>query len=199
MARAERSELADFLATLTPDEWDAPTLCSRWLVRDVVAHMFSYDELTPLALVGRLATGSGRANAAGVAAYRDRSPDELLALVKDHLDPRGLTAGFGCRIALTDGTIHHQDIRRPLGRPRDIPADRLAVALDYARTAPPIKAKARIRGLTLRATDMDWRCGSGPVVEGPAESLLMAMAGRTGIIDELAGPGLPTLAARISD
>ena len=28
-------------------------------------------------------------------------------------------------IALVDGTIHHQDIRRTLGRPRDVPADRI--------------------------------------------------------------------------
>ncbi|AEA26506.1 Conserved hypothetical protein CHP03083 [Pseudonocardia dioxanivorans CB1190] len=197
MARAEREDLAAFLATLTPEEWDAPTLCTRWRVRDVVAHMFSYDDLRPLALVGRLAKGSGAANDIGVDQLGDRSPDELLALVRTHLTPRGLTAGFGARIALTDGTIHHQDIRRPLGRPREIPNDRLRVALDYARTAPPIKAKARVRGLTLQATDLDWRCGDGPVVEGPGESLLMAMAGRP-VADELTGPGRTMLAERIS-
>jgi uncharacterized protein (TIGR03083 family) len=160
--------------------------------------MFSYDELSPLALVGRLARGAGRANARGVATYRDRSPEELIALVQEHLDPRGLSAGFGGRIALTDGTIHHQDIRRPLGRPRNIPPERLRVTLDFVRTALPINAAKRIKGLTLRATDLDWRSGEGPVVEGPAESLLMAIAGRAGIADELAGPGLPTLASRIA-
>ena len=121
----------------------------------------------------------------------------MLALVRSHLRPRGLTAGFGGRIALTDGTIHHQDIRRPLGLPRDVPADRLRCALDFARNAPTIRAKKRIRGLTLTATDLDWSTGSGPVVEGPAESLLMALAGRRGIVEELSGPGRPTLAERI--
>ena len=33
--------------TLTPEQWDAPTLCTRWRVRDVVAHVISYDELSP--------------------------------------------------------------------------------------------------------------------------------------------------------
>jgi uncharacterized protein (TIGR03083 family) len=198
MARAERADLADFLATLAPGQWDAPTLCEKWTVRDVVAHMFSYDELSTFGLVRRLANGPGKANDVGVAAYRDRSPDELLALARDHLDPRGLTAGFGGRIALTDSTIHHQDIRRPLGRPRDIPSDRLRAALDFALFAPPIKAKPRVRGLTLRATDLDWRSGEGPLVEGPAESLLMAAAGRVGVTDELSGPGVATLASRIA-
>ncbi len=38
----------------------------------------------------------------------------MLDLVARNLRPRGLTSGFGGGIALTDGTIHHQDIRRAL-------------------------------------------------------------------------------------
>jgi uncharacterized protein (TIGR03083 family) len=197
MARAERADIADFLATLTPEQWDGPTLCSEWTVRDVVAHMFSYEDLSPFALVRRLAKGAGGANAVGVAELRDRNPEELIALVRGHLEPSGLTAGFGGRIALTDGTIHHQDIRRPLGLTREIPADRLRVVLDFAKGAPTIKAKPRVQGLTLQATDLDWTTGEGPLVEGPAESLLMAIAGRSGVTAELSGPGVETLARRI--
>jgi uncharacterized protein (TIGR03083 family) len=200
LAREERAELADLLATLTPAQWEAPSLCAGWRVRDVVAHMYSYEELGPVGLVGRFVRGGlrlDRINAAGVAAYADRSPDELLALVRDHQQPRGLTAGFGGRIALTDGVIHHQDIRRPLGLPRDIPAERMRVVLEFARTAPTVGAAKRVRGLTLVATDLDWRAGSGPVVEGPAEALLMAVAGRRGAAGDLTGPGLGTIVARI--
>lgn len=114
-----------------------------------------------------------------------------------HQQPRGLTAGFGGRIALTDGVVHHQDIRRPLGLLREIPAERLRVVLDVARTAPTIGAAKRIRGLTLVATDLDRTTGAGPVVEGPAESLLMALAGRRGVAAELSGPGRPTLGERL--
>jgi uncharacterized protein (TIGR03083 family) len=119
--------------------------------------------------------------------------------VKEHLQPRGLTAGFGGRIALADGLIHHQDIRRPLGLPRDIPAERMLAALEFARTAPTIGAVKRIRSLTLTATatDLDWTAGKGPAVEGPAESLLMAIASRHGTAQELSGPGQKTLANRI--
>lgn len=200
LARAERGELADLLATLTPAQWDAPSLCAGWRVRDVVAHMFSYDALSLPGLVGRVVRGGfrlGRVNAAGVAAHAGHDPDELLALARRHQRPRGLTTGFGGRIALTDATIHHQDIRRPLGLPRTVPADRLRVVLDFALTAPPLGASRRVRGLTLVATDLDWTAGRGPVVEGPAESLLMAVAGRRGVVTELTGAGQPTMAARI--
>lgn len=200
LARAERADLADVLATLSPGQWEAPSLCTGWRVRDVVAHMFSYEGLGPLGLLGRFVRGGilpGRVNAAGVAGLADHGPEELLALVREHRQPRGLTACFGGRIALTDGVIHHQDIRRPLGRPREIPSERVAAALDFARTAPPIRAARRIRGLTLAATDLDWTAGKGPRVEGPGEALLMAVAGRHGVVRELSGPGLPTLAGRI--
>ncbi len=200
LAHDERAELADLLTTLTPAQWDAPSLCAGWRVRDVVAHMFSYEELGIAGLLRRFLAGGvlpDRVNAFGVAAYAHHSTDDLVALVQDHLRPRGLTAGFGGRIALTDGLIHHQDIRRPLGMPRTIPANRMRCALEFARTAPTIGAAKRIRGLTLIATDLDWTTGSGPAVEGPAESLLMAVAGRRGIVAELSGPGRQTLAERI--
>lgn len=85
--------------------------------------------------------------------------------------------------------------------PCDLPpganGPRVLFVLEFARTAPTIGAAGRIRGLTLTATDLDWSVGTGPVVEGPAESLLMVMAGRRGVARELGGPGQPVLAARI--
>ncbi len=201
LARDERADLADFLATLTPEQWDGSTLCTQWRVRDVVAHMFSYEDLGLLALVRRFAAArfdADRVNALGVAAYADHGPDDLLARVREHLQPSGLTARFDGRIALTDGLIHHQDIRRALDLPREVPDDRLQAALRFAPGAPPIGAAKRIRGLRLAATDVDWSTGDGPTVEGPGEALLMAMAGRPAALPELSGPGKATLADRIT-
>lgn len=200
LARDERTDLAEFLATLTPEQWNAPTLCDGWRVRDVVAHVYSYEDLR----LGRTAArmikagfNGERANAVGVAEYAYKTPDELVVTARAHIQPKGLTSMMGGRIALTDGCIHQQDIRRPLGLPREIPPERLIAVLDTAKTAPTISAKARIRDLTLRATDLDWTTGSGPLVEGPAEALLMAIAGRRGVVAELSGPGVGTLAERI--
>ena len=200
MARQEREEFADMLAGLKPDQWDAPTLCERWRVRDVVAHVISYDELSPAKLVQRFAKGMlsvNRTNAVGVADYADRSPEQLIGLIRSHAEPSGLTAGFGGMIALTDGMIHQQDIRRPLDLPRVIAPERLTAALSFARTAPTIRGAWRARGLRLLATDVDWAAGGGPEVSGPGEALLLAMAGRTAALADLGGPGKAKLARRI--
>lgn len=200
MARAERVDLAAFLATLTPQQWDTPSLCTGWTVKDVVAHVISYEELGTMGLLKRFVKGRiVRANEVGVDEFAALSPQELLEFLGNHLTPRGLTAGFGGMIALVDGLIHHQDIRRALGRPRTIPADRLGRVLGLVPGNPRLGAGRRIRGLRLRATDIDWTHGRGPEVSGPGEALLMAMAGRPAAVADLAGPGQATLAARLSE
>jgi uncharacterized protein (TIGR03083 family) len=200
MAREEREEFAALLDGLTPQQWDSPTLCEKWRVRDVVAHVIGYDPLSRPQLLRRMAKGlvtRGGANAVGVAEYAGKSPEELTALMRQYAVPQGLTSGFGGRIALTDGMIHQQDIRRPLGIPRTIPAERLRVALDFAKYAPRILGALRARGLRLVATDVDWTFGSGPEVGGPGEALLMAMAARRVALDDLDGPGKAKLAQHI--
>ncbi|SOJ55688.1 hypothetical protein MSIMFB_03170 [Mycobacterium simulans] len=199
MARAERSDLAAFLATLTPQQWESPSLCDGWSVKDVVAHMFSYEELNAVGLLKRFIKGRiVRANQVGVDEFASLSPQQLLDFVDRHLQPRGLTAGFGGMIALIDGTIHHQDIRRALQRPRSIPAERLERVLELLPKNPRLGARGRIKGLRLRATDIDWAYGRGPDVTGPGEALMMAMAGRPEVLAELSGPGKSRLAERVS-
>jgi uncharacterized protein (TIGR03083 family) len=83
LARDERADLAELLAALTPAQWEAPTLCSRWSVREVVAHVFSYEELSTTGLIGRFLRGgvvTARVNQIGVDALADRGPDELLLM-----------------------------------------------------------------------------------------------------------------------
>jgi uncharacterized protein (TIGR03083 family) len=198
MAHHERADLAEFLATLTPRDWEAPSLCTKWSVKDVVAHVISYEELGTLGLVKRFAKGwIVRTNQVGVDEFAALSPQQLLEFLRNHLQPHGLTAGFGGMIALVDGTIHHQDIRRALGRPRTVPVDRLERVLGLVPGNPRLGAGRRIRGLRLRATDIDWAHGRGPEVTGPGEALLMAMSGRPAALADLRGPGLDTLARRL--
>jgi uncharacterized protein (TIGR03083 family) len=199
LAYAERVDLAEFLSTLTPQEWAARSLCDRWTVKDVVAHVVSYEELSPLGLAGRFAKGRiVRANEVGVREFAHLSPAELVGFLRGHLRPKGLTAAFGGMIGLIDGTVHHQDIRRALGHPRTVPAERLERILPLVPGNPRLGAGRRIKGLRLAATDVDWQHGDGPEVAGSGEALLMAMTGRPDPLAELSGPGLPTLVARIS-
>lgn len=202
LAKDERVEFVELLRTLEPEQWDAPTLCDKWRVRDVVAHVISYEDLGPATVTKRMAAGLfslNRTNAIGVTEAAARTHAELLASFEQHLDARGLTAAFGGRVALLDGMIHQQDIRRPLGKPREIPAQRLAPALRFACTAAlAISGPWRVRGLRLVATDIDFSHGRGSEVRGPGESLLLAVAGRRAVADELSGPGAATLVNRAS-
>jgi len=197
MARDEREGFASFLDGLTSQQWNSPTLCELWTVREVAIHTVSYDELTTGGLVGRFLKGrlnTDRINAIGVADYSDRSPEQITALIRSYAQPHGLTGGFGGKIALTDGMVHQQDIRRSIGLPRTIDPERLRTALNFARFAPTIRGAWRARGVRLVANDLDWSHGRGPEVRGPGEALLMAMAGRRAALDDLDGPGKAKLA-----
>ncbi|MGB8406349.1 MAG: maleylpyruvate isomerase family mycothiol-dependent enzyme [Mycobacterium sp.] len=196
MACAERQDLVDLLGGLTAEQWDQPSLCTGWRVRDVAAHIIGYDELTGAETVREFVRGAllpPRINATVLARHEGRSTGELCEAMAEHVVPRGLTTGFGGLIALSDGMIHHQDIRRPLGLSRDIPHDRLAAALDFARYAPLLRGIWRARGVRLVADDLEWSFGRGPQACGPGEALLMVMAGRPCAINDLTGPGVDRL------
>jgi uncharacterized protein (TIGR03083 family) len=200
LARDERADLAAFLATLTRQQWQAPTLCARWRVRDVVAHIISYDDLGAralLAVAARARFRPGRINDAALTRYDRHSPEQLLALLASNLQPRGQPAALGGRAGLVETLIHHQDIRRALGQPRPIPAERLRPALHTALIAPDIAHLWPLRGVRLVATDLPFSFGIGAQAEGPAEAVLMTIAGRSSAISELSGPGQARLAARI--
>lgn len=202
LATAERRDLADYLDTLTGEQWEQPSLCPGWAVRDVVGHLPSYDELgwpAVLALFARSRFSLARCNQIGVERSRRLSTEQLVARLRAHAVPRGITTLFGSAIALTDGVIHHQDIRRALGHPRTVPEGRLVAALNFAPRARALPAPAIGRDLRLVATDVDWAHGTGPEVEGPGEALLIALAGRRQGLADLDGPGLATLAERVAE
>jgi uncharacterized protein (TIGR03083 family) len=200
LARDERLDLADFLAGLTPEQWASPTLCEGWRVRDVAAHVVSFEDMTPGELTARFVKGRlqmDRINGLGVDDQAQRSAEQLVAVLRDNAEPHGLGAGFGGRVALTDNMIHQQDIRRPLGITRTIPVERLCAALDFVRYSPTIRGAWLARGVRLVATDFDWSYGKGPEVRGCGEALLMAMAGRPDALRDLDGPGTARLAAHL--
>jgi hypothetical protein len=72
----------------------------------------------------------------------------------------------------------------------------LAVADFYKSSNALIGSKNRIDGVTLIATDADWRTGTGPEATGPAIALVMAMTGRKIPLDDLTGDGVDLLSDR---
>lgn len=200
LAADERSDFADFLETLTADQWHAPTWCEGWDVHQVVAHVISYDTAGPIAVTSNLLRAGfrpSRVNDLQMRSLADWTPEQLLGFLRSHARPRGLTTGFGGGIGLSDCLIHHQDIRRPLGFHRDIPNDRVYEALNVALRAPVLPARRNARGLRFEATDLEWSSGDGPEVRGPGEAVLLALAGRPHALDDLQGPGRDVLSTRL--
>jgi uncharacterized protein (TIGR03083 family) len=199
LARAEQADLVGLLTTLTPAQWDAPSLCAGWRVRDVVAHLVSYDGVPGREIGRRLVRtrlSPNGANDSGVADFTSRPSEELVDLLKGAEGTRGLPAQVAGWVVLTDTLIHHQDIRRPLGLPREIPAERLRAALRFATFAPPLRGFWHGRGVRVVATDVEWTFGFGPEARGPGEAVLMTLAARRGAASDLHGPGAATLVRR---
>ncbi|CAA0124258.1 Uncharacterised protein [Mycolicibacterium vanbaalenii] len=201
MVRSEREDLANLLADFNPAQWSHPTLCSQWRVRDLAAHVISYDGLSYAQIAKKRLLDAGgsmdRFNANAIADYVDLGTAELVDLIRQRAQPRGYMAAFGGTIGLLDAMIHQQDIRRPLGIARVIPPQRLRAALQRSLYVPILCSAWRGRGLQLIATDVDWRYGSGPEVRAPGEALLMTLAGRSAAFGELSGQGAATLLRRL--
>jgi uncharacterized protein (TIGR03083 family) len=198
----ENADFSAFLHELPDDEWDRPSLCDGWRVRDVVGHILYGNEQNLLTLPWRLARygfSSDRSGKAYSIAYANgRTPDELRRAF-DARDPwAGTPRVFGPKLTLLDRLVHHQDIRRAVDRPRTIPPERVVAVLDATpRLGTVFGARKRTRGLRFAADDADWSWGAGPEVTGPGEALLMTMLGRRDALRDLRGDGLQAFAARV--
>ena len=200
MVAAERRELAELAASLSPGQWQIPSLCAGWRVRDVIAHVtvtaeFPARRHVAMALRHRLQLDRMIDRVARTAA--EAPPDELVRRLWAAAGSRHHPPGRQARHLLSDVMIHAEDVRRPLGSPRAILPERLLVGLDTVSALRSLPAgRQRIAGLRLEAADLDWVTGDGPLVTGPGEALLMAIAGRAAACDDLQGPGVAILRDR---
>lgn len=72
-------------------------------------------------------------------------------------------------------------------------ADVLAVLGTYEKWGRRVFHAVPHRGVSLTATDADWRRGRGPEVRGLAFDLLLLVANRRQVADRLDGPGVAQL------
>jgi len=198
MLEAERRSFIDYLRTVPDSDWDKPSLCKGWTVKDVLAHSVAAAKNTPPSFLGGM-IGAGfnfnLMNERRLNRLRGKSPGELI----DILDSRVSKHTQPGKAMLGEVIIHREDIRRPVGSPaNEYPAEHIIALADYYKKAgPPLGNKKRISGFTLKATDHDWSTGEGPVVSGPLTSLLLAMTGRPAGLVDLGGDGLPAFAERV--
>jgi uncharacterized protein (TIGR03083 family) len=196
---AERRALADDLATLTPKQWATPSLCEGWTVHDVLAHQLSAAKMTPLKFIKNFYAARfnfDRFAGKQVAIEGAGGPAATLAAFRAAQDRTNAPPGPK-DTWLGEAFVHGEDIRRPLGIKRDYPLDQVARALAfYAKSQAVIGSRKRVAGVTLKATDVDFQVGSGPVAEGPVMSLLLVAGGRKSALADLSGPGVQFLAQR---
>ena len=202
---ANRTDIAATVDGLTPQQWDAPTLCTAWKVRDVIAHMIEGSTMTTGQAVKALAKSGFRVNKMitdGAIREGAAPPADLASGIRATIGSRRKPPGIKAEGILSDEVIHSQDIRRALGLAQQPAPDALRIALDYTAKSGSslLPGKRRLKGLHVRATDLDWTRGDpgDPEVSGSAEALLMALAGRAPALDDLSGPGLDTLRARLA-
>ncbi len=178
----ERQYLRDLLAGLDPDQWEHPSLCTGWRVREVAAHVVSSPATSPGQAALALLRAKGNLNKmidtmAHEAAAA--SAAEIVARYDQYAGSRRRPPGTVVLDPLCDVLVHTQDIARPLGIDYQPDPEVVALCLSRARQAAlAFGTRALVRGHRFEATDADWSAGRGDLLRGPALELLLLLTGR---------------------
>jgi uncharacterized protein (TIGR03083 family) len=198
---AERAALAADLESLSDEQWNMPSWCAGWSVREVLGHMTSTAGMTTWKFVTSWAGTGFRFNVMNernAAGQLEGTPADTLARFNAVLSAETHPPG-PVDAMLGEVVVHAADIRRPLEIPHEYPPETLIRVADFFRRSNLILgSKTRVAGLTLRASDTEWGAdGAGPEVTGPMLALVMVMTGRPAALRELSGNGLDTLRSRL--
>ena len=196
----QRRALADLLAELDENDWERPSLCGQWRVKDVAAHIALTPQSPGIVRIlakGLRARGDLQAvNRDMAVAHAARPPAELVAQLRELADSRRKPAITTIDNLLFDTMVHIQDVAVPLGLTAAMPLDAAREGAERVwQMGWPFWARRRLRGLRLTATDIDWSAGEGAEVRGPVQALLLLLTGRTkAALPQLSGPGTERLA-----
>jgi uncharacterized protein (TIGR03083 family) len=200
---AQRMTVADLLEGLSADDWQQPSLCAGWTIRDVAAHL-TLQQIGPGSAIAMMIRwrGSLEQTIHDTACRRASAlpTGRIIAEIRATAGSRRHSIGVSYLETLTDILVHGQDIAIPLDRSLTMPPRAAAVAASRVlsmRWPPPLPAAGKVAGFRLTATDTSWAAGEGPEVQGPMGALLLVCAGRLAALPQLAGPGAPALAARL--
>ena len=161
---AERTELAEVLGALSPDAWEAQSLCAGWRVREVVAHMTMPFRYSTRRFVLEVIKDRGRFNRmADRCAHRDATmpTGELVAALADNAQNPWRPPGGGLEGALVHDVIHGLDINVALGIDRKVPEEPCASSSVPFRSPRPPSTSAPIWKRSP-CGPTTWRGRSGP-------------------------------------
>jgi len=196
----ERLRLAAMLDELAPAEWEQPSLCEGWRVRDVVAHVVLGPRMTISGLLIDLARARGDFRRATLDAARRKAEEPtalLVAELRAAADSNRRVPFTSPRDPLAGILVHGQDIAIPLRRSLPMPIADAAVAASRMWQNPLYASRKRFRGLRVEATDVDWARGRGELVRGPIDAILLTLAGRGVGGARMEGPGVALIAERL--
>lgn len=199
---AERLSLADFLETISPEQWETPSLCADWDVRKVVGHLITPFIHSNLVVTAASLRG-GRIGGKGQLLERDvldRSTDDMIEILRANADTVIDTRLGGIPQLLTEVVVHGEDIRRPLYAMGSPPVTSLLAILEFMvswKARPTLVGHGRLRDLRFHACDLGWIHGDGLLVAGSALDLIVAMSGRPEALRGLHGDGVSLIRHRM--
>jgi uncharacterized protein (TIGR03083 family) len=200
---SERLAFADLLAGLTPEQLGTQSLCGRWDVETVGAHLgAAITTRIPVFLITlvRHRGSFDRANDVTARNAAKRGIGATIQTIRQTANSRFAPPGSGPRAPLTDVLVHTGDIARPLGLPHTAPDDHVRIALEFlaaGRTTGFVKPGS-LTGLRFLADDLGTDTGNGEELHGRGIDLMMAICGRAAALDDLQGPGVATLRSRLT-
>ena len=173
--------LADLLAAAAVDAWDAPSLCQKWLVRHVIAHVTMPARLSSEEFGAEMAaTGGDFTVLSDTVAWRDGSlpAAELLDQLRSPRLHAWQPPGGGAAGALSHAVIHSLDVTIALDWPPAAPAEAVTVVLDQLTAANGTFFGIDLTDVRLETTDTGWSFGSGRLVRADGGSLVALLSGR---------------------
>jgi len=174
--------LADLLAAAAVEAWDAPSLCEKWLVRHVIAHVTMPARLTPDQFGAEMAAAGGDFTVlSDTVAARDASRPvaELLDQLRSPILHAWQPPGGGAAGALSHAVIHSLDVTVALDGPAVAPAEAVIAVLDQLTAAKGTWFGVDLTDLRFEATDTAWSWGNGKLVRADSGSLVALLSGRT--------------------
>ena len=199
LVHTERAALAEDLLSLSAEQWRHDTLCADWDVEQVVAHLTAAASVNGWQWLRSMLGARFRPdvhNQRRLAEDRGSTPAETLdrfrAILTSTTAPSGDTPAW-----LGEVVVHAQDIRCPLGLSRTPSVDALTPVADFfsrrdftvpGRTHVAASATGRRRSVRHRHRPSGHRFDPRSDDEH---------GGRAPYLNQLDGPGVPILRARL--
>lgn len=189
---AERRSQVALYSSLPEEDWDSPSLCEGWRVREVLAHVtmpfryslarVAWETVKARGSFDRMADRRARIDA------RLLSSAQLWESLRDNVDHPWSPPGGGPLGALSHDVIHGLDVSTALGRDDAASPERVGMVLAGLRPKQVAFFGVDLDGVELRADDLDWSYGNGEPVHGKAQDLLLLLCGRRVPAGRLHGP-----------